>query len=437
MKSKKAIMTKKCSAAFLAAILSVGMLMGCGKKAADEAGEAPKQETSDAAKEETAEEAVEEASEAEAEAEAEESSITSPFLADLEKYDSIISTLTTNQYYAFADAGDGYDVLLVADGVFDNGDGNMAAIDATVYGIDNGEPCYAGSVWSDGTAYPIAVYENMLMFGGNHKMAMANVIDAAVIIQKEAYEEFDEQGNASYFLNEGDIDNIKELEDNSILTEMYDTYSQAVVLNFFQGEAEPAEEPVGDMEVGDYPSNEFEERVGKTSFDSYDEIIGLLEGDEAYALVDIKGYDGQVLLVAEAVYDDLLGHMATIECTPYTEKYDGRVSADSILYSGGTATPLAMDKEGNVLTATHMSIDKQCYGENGTPNSGFMVMASVEAEELDDNGIPTSVIGFRRTKNSVVDDDCVFLNGDEVDLWTQLWEEYEKAEPISFTKVTE
>ncbi len=263
-------------------------------------------------------------------------------------------------------------------------------------------------------------------------MAMANVIDCAVIVQKEAYEEFDEQGNATYFLNEGDIDNIKELEDNSVLTEMFDTYSQATVLNFFQGEAEP----VGDEGIGDYPSNALEERVGKYYFDSYDEIIGLLEGDEAYALVDMKGYDGKVLLVADSVYDDLLGHMATIECTPYTIKADGKASADSILVSGGTATPLAMDKEGCVLTATHQNVDKQCYGENGTDNNAIIVMSTVYAGELDDNGTPKSVSGFTRTKNSVIDDDSVFLNGDEIELWKQLWDEYEKAEPISFTKVS-
>ena len=231
MKIKNEITEKKWMVTTLVTVLSVGTLMGCGSKATSEVKEEPKQEVVVEVQEEPVEAVVED--------EEEESSINPPFLADLEKYDSIISTLTTEQYYAFAAVGDGYDVLLVADGVYDNLDGNMAAIDATVYGIDNGRPCYAGNVWSDGTAYPIAVYEDMLMFGGNHSMAMANVKDAAVIVQKEAYEEFDEQGNATYYLNEGDIDNIKELEDNSVLTEMYDKYSQAIVLNFFQGEAEP------------------------------------------------------------------------------------------------------------------------------------------------------------------------------------------------------
>ena len=36
MKNKKVFTTKKCSVAFLAAVLSVGMLMGCGKQAVND-----------------------------------------------------------------------------------------------------------------------------------------------------------------------------------------------------------------------------------------------------------------------------------------------------------------------------------------------------------------------------------------------------------------
>lgn len=428
MKKDYEIKTKKCLVAICAATLSIGMLAGCGKKEASEVKEPePVQEVVEEVKEPEApvEEEIVEEEEAEA--------VTTPFLEDLEKYDSIISTLTTNQYYAFAEIGEeGYDALLVADGVYDNGDGIMAAIDAKVYGFGNDGQIYeAGNVWSDGTAYPLAVYEQRIMFGGNHHMAMAFVRDGSVVIEKEADEVFDEQGNATYSYNDGNIDNVIEVEDNSVLTEMYDIYAKATVINFFPGEAEY----VGDEEVGDYPSNAFEERVGRTSFDSYDEIIGLLEGDEAYALVDVKGYDGKVLLVAENVYDDLLGHIATTECTPYTMKSTGKCTADSMLFTGGTATPVSMDKDGVFFTATHTSVEKSCYGENGTDNPGLMMLASVGAEEVDDNGVPKSVYGFTRTKNSVVDDDSVFLEGNEIDIYEKLFKEYEKTEPISFTKV--
>lgn len=111
----------------------------------------------------------------------------------------------------------------------------MVAIDAKVYGIgDDGIIYEAGSVWSDGTAYPLAVYENSIMFGGNHRMTMACVRDASVIIEKEADEEFDEQGNVKYSYNEGDIDDIKTVDDDSVLSEMFRAYESAVVINFFQ-----------------------------------------------------------------------------------------------------------------------------------------------------------------------------------------------------------
>ena len=425
MKKTNENTVKKVYIAILSAALTVGMLTGCGKKA---------DPVSEVKEPEAVQETVEEVqSEDEATPEEEETEVVAtPFLADLEKYDSIISTLTKDQYYAFAEAGEDYDVLLVADGVYDNGDGNMAAIDAKVYGFGNDGVIYeAGSVWSDGTAYPIAVYDKCLMFGGNHHMTMASVIDGSVVIKKEADEVFDEQGNATYSYNEGDIDNIQEVSDDSILSEMFEMYSKAIVVNFFQGEAEVE----GDMGEGDYPSNNFEDRVGKTSFSSYDEIIGLLEGDEAYALVNVKGYDGKVLLVAAYTYDDLLGHIATTECTPYTVKSNGTCTADSVLFSGGTATPVAIDDQGAFFTATHTSVEKSCYGENGTDNASIMVLAYVSTEELDDNGDPKSVSGFTRTKNSLVDDDSVFLNGDEIDVYKKLFAEYEKAEPISFTRV--
>lgn len=433
MRNENVIRAKKCSAVVLATVLSVGVLIGCGKKEESTATAEPVnevveevKETEDAVEETAAEEAVEETTEEENE--------NPPFLANLEKYDSIISGLTSEQYYSFAAVGEDYDVLLVADGVFDNGDGNMAAIDAKVYGFGNDGKIYeAGNVWSDGTAYPIAVFDDKyLMFGGNHHMTMANVIDGSVVIQKEASEEFDEQGNATYSYNEGNIDDIREVEDDSILKEMYENYANAVVLNFFPDEAAV----VGDEGAGDYPSNDLEERVNKTSFESYDEIIGLLEGDEAYALVKVKGYDGDVLLVTSYTYDDLLGHIATTELTPYTMKDDGQVTADSAIFSGGTATPIAMDKDGVMFAVTHTSVDKYCYGDNGTPRRGLMALAAVYAEDIDDNGNPKTVGGFVRQNNSLIDDDSVFLEGNEVDIWKEMLEEYEKAEPISFTKAS-
>ena len=421
--------TKKLLLAGLSVVLAIGMLTGCGSKSANEEKvEEPVQEevNESAETEDTVEEAVAEDSENE------EGNVTNPFLDNLEKYDSIISTLTADQYYGFAPIGEDYDALLVTDGVYDYGDGIMATIDAKVYGFGNDGKIYeAGSVWSDGTAYPLAVYDDKyIMFGGNHHMSMASVKDGSVVIAKEADEVFDEQGNATYSYNEGNIDDIKEVSDDSILKEMYEMYSKTVVINFFPGGAASESEP----EMGAVPSNDFEERVGKTSFESYDEIIGLLEGDEAYALVDVKGYDGKVLLVATYTYDDQLGHLATTECTPYTVKANGECSADSSIYSGGTATPVKMDKDGVIYTATHISVEKCCYGDNGTDNAAIMVLATVSADELDDNGMPKSVFGFIRNNNSLIDDDMKDIESNEIDTFDKLFDDYNNAEEVSFTK---
>ena len=193
---------------------------------------------------------------------------------------------------------------------------------------------------------------------------------------------------------------------------------------------EPAQEPAV-ME----PSNSFEERVGKTTFESYDEIIGLLEGDEAYAYATVKGYDGEVLFVATETFDDLLGHFAATEVTPYTVKADG-ATADSILFSSSTSTPVAIDEEGVIYTASHRSVEKSCYGDNGTDTPAVMILATVQATELDENGNPKTVTGFVRTKNSLVEDDTTDIAADDIATYDQMFNDYyEKAQVLSFTRV--
>lgn len=226
--------SKKIYVAILAASLMMSMLTGCGKKGAFVV-DGPELDMDEVKEKIEAGYTEEEAEVVAEETETEEETVATPFIEDMEKYDSIISNLTDDQYYAFAAIAEDYDVLLVADGVYDNGNNTMAAIDAKVYGIDADGVVYeAGSVWSDGTAYPIAVYEDTIMFGGNHRMSMAVVRDCSVVIVKEADEVFDEQGNATYSYNEGDIDNIMEVEDNSVLNEMYEMYWNATVVNFFK-----------------------------------------------------------------------------------------------------------------------------------------------------------------------------------------------------------
>ena len=202
-------------------------------------------------------------------------------------------------------------------------------------------------------------------------------------------------------------------------------------------EAEVPTEPEMEMEgdegvIGDYPSNGFENRIGQTSFESYDEIIGLLDG-EAYALVKVKGYDEEVLLVAELTYEDQDG-LATTECTPYTMKSTGSITADSLIVSGGTANPLKMDADGVIYAASHSSVGKYCYGENGTPNKAIMMLSSVYADTFDDNGDPATVSGFVRTQNDLINDDMKQIEENQVDVYNQIFDDYNNAKVITFTK---
>lgn len=199
---------KKYVATAMAAVTAVAMLAGCGKA------EQP------AVVEETAETA--------------EATVNAPFLSATEKYNEFISELSDDKYYAFADACQDYDLLLVTDGVYDNLDGNMATIDATVYGLDEaGDVVELGTVYSNGTAYPLAVYDGCLIYGGNHHMGMSFVENGNMITKLDATEEFDTSGNATYYLFDLDNQFEGEVEDDSKLMEMYELYSQATVINFF------------------------------------------------------------------------------------------------------------------------------------------------------------------------------------------------------------
>jgi len=193
-------------------------------------------------------------------------------------------------------------------------------------------------------------------------------------------------------------------------------------------------EPQYDEEVFDYPSNALEERAGKTEFSSYDEIISLLEGTEGYALVKIKGYEGDVLLVADNVYDNLDGNMATIEATPYTKKSTGVVTADSMLISGGTAYPISIGEDGLVYLYGNHLVETQCYGGNGTDDVGLMVMKHISISEFDSNGDIAKVSGFHRNPDitSVIDNDSVDYNEDDVEIFNKAFDDFDSATPVNF-----
>lgn len=196
------------------------------------------------------------------------------------------------------------------------------------------------------------------------------------------------------------------------------------------------EEIMGDEGIpeGEFiPSNAFEERCGRDSFESYDEIVGLLKAPEAYAYVEIMGMDEPVLLVADDTFGgDELGYRGALQATPYAKYPDGTYRACSLLFTISTGTPLAVSSDKMVYCATHDSMSVQCFGENGTDIPGIMVMKYVQAE-YDDAGNPSKVTGFVRDKNTVVNNDGVEIAEDDVKAYKDAFAEYEKCTPIDFT----
>ena len=190
----------------------------------------------------------------------------------------------------------------------------------------------------------------------------------------------------------------------------------------------------GEQTDEEYPSNEFEERIGKYSFDSYDEIVGLLEGEEAYAYVDLMGADEPVLLVTSYTFDNLDGNQAAIDATPYLKYADGKIRAGSIMASGSTATPLALTDDGCIIVATHTSVEKDCLGENGTDTPSIMAMSYIYTSYNEDLK-PETYGGFVRDKNTVIDNDGVQIAEDDEEAYNNAFLEYGRAKVINFTKV--
>ena len=131
---------------------------------------------------------------------------------------------------------DGTDVLLVCSMAYDNLDGNMAAIDAVVFGYDkNGAPFEIGKVCSGGTAYPLTVVDGKLFAGSNHWICKYALTDDKLMIMEDASVVYDEAGNGTYFYESedgGDYSNFDQAEAQKIYDKLYDEMSKGEIVNF-------------------------------------------------------------------------------------------------------------------------------------------------------------------------------------------------------------
>ncbi len=154
-------------------------------------------------------------------------------------FTQIVDKMPEGYGYANATIG-GTDVLLVTDYVYENDDkGTLATINADVYYYDNdGVPTYAGYATSGGTAYPLAIADGKLYCAGNHFVRKMDLKDGSLVVDEEAYEEFDTNGDATYYLSsethEVEADENGKVEDDTVLSKMFDELFEAEVVAFAQ-----------------------------------------------------------------------------------------------------------------------------------------------------------------------------------------------------------
>ena len=159
-----------------------------------------------------------------------------------DSFDEIISSLDKGNAYAYVKVyGCDEDLLMIAESAYDNGDGKMAAIDGSVYKQDNGTVKNVGNVFSSGTAYPLSLdKEGLIYSGGNHEVNVQCISEetSAIMNKVFAYESFDEDANVTYggFIRNsnqlfGDETEISET-DSTVLPKLYEEYQKTTPIEF-------------------------------------------------------------------------------------------------------------------------------------------------------------------------------------------------------------
>ena len=119
------------------------------------------------------------------------------FENDLKEYASVMQSLPADSYYAFADMSSEHDALLVAESVFDNLDGTLAAVEATVYGFDkDGDIKEYGPVASGGSANPLAAKDGELFCAHHRYIDKLHIDEASSKMITEESDDFEEYGAA-------------------------------------------------------------------------------------------------------------------------------------------------------------------------------------------------------------------------------------------------
>lgn len=179
----------------------------------------------------------------------------------------------------------------------------------------------------------------------------------------------------------------------------------------------------------DIPSSFVEEAASKTSFDSYDELIGFLKQGEAYAYVNMLGSNEQILLITDEIAEKD-GKATASLVYPYLRNGDGKIVFGSLIGGSGEGNSVAVTSDGLVYSCSEDSIEVYCISKE---NKSIMCKDYLY-KGTDENG-KTSYTGFIRKENSLNDDGTEYIDTDSDEIYNNLVSEYENAKPIEFTLV--
>lgn len=162
-------------------------------------------------------------------------------------YEDLIASLSEDQAYAFWQAEElAEPVLLVATGTYEI-DGCNAAIDCSAYCMEDGRVRLMGEICSGGTAYPLAWDGEAIYAAGGHFVERyvpdgegALVLDNAVryIAAEESYRMVRSAEVTENFTRDGDVfyskngERLEEEEGEALLLKLFDVYHEAEIFDF-------------------------------------------------------------------------------------------------------------------------------------------------------------------------------------------------------------
>ncbi len=147
-------------------------------------------------------------------------------------FTQLVDNLYPGMAYANVTLND-TDALFVANGCYDNLDGNHAAIDSSVFIYDkDGNVVFLGTVQSGGTANPLAVKDGNLYVAGHHFVIKCTIGDGELVLREAAYEDFDSEGNASYYYGTAEDGGYRPVDDDSFLNRLFEEAMEAEIIDF-------------------------------------------------------------------------------------------------------------------------------------------------------------------------------------------------------------